>query len=157
MRPWSIFAAFGLIISAGRSSLAAEVQLGSHLFTVPDGFEVELVAGPPLVLRPIVAELDDDGHLYVADSAGVNQRPEMLLAEKPHRILRLTDSDGDGRFDESKIFADRLTFPEGAMWHRGALYVASPPDILKLEDTDGDGVADRRSVWLTGFPLNGKG
>ena len=35
-----------------------ELQLNGHTFTLPDGFEIELVAGPPLVDRPIVADFD---------------------------------------------------------------------------------------------------
>jgi hypothetical protein len=35
--------------------------------TVPPGFAIEQVAGPPLVDRPIVAAFDEAGRLYVAD------------------------------------------------------------------------------------------
>ena len=71
------------------------------MMTVPAGFEVERVAGPPLVDRPIVADFDEEGRLYVADSSGSNDRVEIQLAERPHRIVRLEDTDGDGRFDKS--------------------------------------------------------
>jgi putative membrane-bound dehydrogenase-like protein len=124
-------------------------------FAVPPGFEVELVAGPPLVDRPIVADFDDEGRLYVADSSGSNDKVEKQLAEKPHRIVRLEDTDGDGRFDTSTVFADRMMFPEGAMWFDGSLYVAAPPSIWKLTDTDGDGTADRREEWFRGKTLTG--
>ena len=49
------------------------------------------------------------------------------LAEKPHRIVRLEDSDGDGKFDKRTVFADKMMFPEGTMWLDGSLYVAAPP------------------------------
>ncbi len=123
--------------------------------TVPPGFTVELVAGPPLVNRPIVADFDEEGRLYVADSSGSNDKVDRQLAERPHRIVRLEDSDGDGRFDKSVVFADRMMFPEGAMWLDGSLYVAAPPSIWKLTDTDGDGVADRREEWFQGKTLTG--
>ena len=123
------------------------------VLTVPAGFEVERVAGPPLVNRPIVADFDDEGRLYVADSSGSNDKVEKQLADKPHRIVRLEDKDGDGRFDSSVVFADRMMFPEGAMWFDGSLYVAAPPSIWKLTDTDGDGVADRREEWFQGKTL----
>lgn len=123
--------------------------------TVPPGFVVERVAGPPLVDRPIVADFDEDGRLYVADSSGSNDKVEKQLADKPHRIVRLEDKDGDGRFDTSIVFADRMMFPEGAMWFEGSLYVAAPPSIWKLTDTDGDGVADRREEWFQGKTLTG--
>src|SRR5687767_4469875 len=121
--------------------------------TVPDGFEVERVAGPPLVDRPIVADFDDEGRLYVADSSGSNDKVQKQLAEKPHRIVRLEDKNGDGHFDTSVVFADKMMFPEGTMWFDGSLYVAAPPSIWKLTDTDGDGVADRREEWFEGKTL----
>ena len=79
----------------------------------------------------------------------------MQLENKPHRILRLEDSDGDGRFDSRTVFADRMMFPEGTLWFAGSLYVAAPPSIWKLTDTDGDGVADRREEWFQGKTLTG--
>src|SRR3990170_6310099 len=123
--------------------------------TVPAGFVVERVAGPPLVDRPIVADFDEGGRLYVADSSGSNDKVEKQLAEKPHRIVRLEDTDGDGRFDKSIVFADAMMFPEGTMWFDGSLYVAAPPSIWKLTDTNGDGVADRREEWFEGKTLTG--
>ena len=69
--------------------------------------------------------------------------------------MRLEDTDGDGRFDKSTVFADKMMFPEGTMWYDGSLYVAAPPSIWKLTDTDGDGVADQRVEWFQGKTLTG--
>jgi putative membrane-bound dehydrogenase-like protein len=132
-----------------------QVRLGSHTFTLPEGFEIEQVAGPPLVNRPIVADFDEDGRLYVADSSGSNDPVKVQLEKKPHRIMRLEDTHGDGKFDKSVIFADKMMFPEGVMWLDGSLYVGAPPSIWKLTDTDGDGVADRREEWYKGKTLGG--
>src|SRR5258708_5492111 len=132
---------------------AGEITLDGHKFTLPDGFEIERVAGPPLVDRPITCDFDEQGRLYVADSSGSNDKVEKQLAETPHRIVRLEDTDGDGRFDKSTVFADKMMFPEGTMWLDGSLYVAAPPSIWKLTDTDGDGGADKREEWFTGKTL----
>ncbi len=105
--------------------------------------------------RPIVADFDDRGRLYVADSSGSNANVQDQLKEKPHRIVRLEDTDGDGVFDESIVFADLLMFPEGVLWHQGAIYCGAPPEIWRLEDTDGDGVADQREVWFDAKTLTG--
>src|SRR5579875_306042 len=81
------------------TSEAREFRLNGRSFTLPDDFEIEQVAGPPLVDRPIVADFDERGRLYVADSSGSNDKVRNQLAKKPHRVVRLEDTDGDGRFD----------------------------------------------------------
>lgn len=137
------------------TSLGGEVHLNGRVFQLPDGFELEVAAGPELAERPITASFDELGRLYVADSSGSNDPVQKQLEEKPHRILRLEDTDGDGRFDRRIEFADRMMFPEGTLWFEGSLYVAAPPSIWKLTDTDGDGVADKREEWFEGKTLTG--
>ncbi len=139
----------------GYSATAAEVQLNGHTFTLPDGFEIQLVGNAPVVNRPITAEFDEQGRLYVSESSGTNDKIQEQLEKKPHRILRLEDSDGDGVFEKSNVFADKMMFPEGTMWYAGSLYVAAPPSIWKLTDTNDDGVADQREEWYQGKTLTG--
>lgn len=139
----------------GSSARAATVELDGQQFTLPDGFSIELVAQPPLVNRPICADFDEQGRLYVADSSGSNDNVKIQLENRPHRVVRLEDTNGDGRFDNSVVFADKMMFPEGAMWHDGSLYVSAPPVIWKLTDLDQDGVADQRDVWFDGKTLTG--
>jgi putative membrane-bound dehydrogenase-like protein len=134
---------------------AGEFRLGDRTLKVPAGFVVEQVTGPPLVDRPITAAFDELGRLYVSDSSGSNDNVQKQLAERPHRIVRLDDRDGDGHYETRTVFADRMMFPEGTMWLDGSLYVAAPPSIWKLTDTDGDGVADKRFEWFQGKTLTG--
>jgi putative heme-binding domain-containing protein len=122
---------------------------------VPEGWIVERVAAAPLVERPVLASFDDRGRLYVIDSAGVNLKGSELLKDPPHRIRLLEDTDGDGRFDKSTLWADKLVFPQGLLWHEGAVYTTSPPGFWKLEDADGDGVCDKRTELVTGFANTG--
>ena len=128
---------------------------GLAAITVPPGFVVEEVAASPLVERPMLAAFDDAGRLYVCDSAGVNLRGPELSKNPPHRIRVLEDTDGDGRFDKSTVFADKLVFPQGIVWHDGAVFCSSPPSFWRLEDADGDLVADRREELVTGFANTG--
>ncbi|MBI2825496.1 MAG: HEAT repeat domain-containing protein [Planctomycetia bacterium] len=143
---------------AARSIADDDAPTGSDWRTtirVPPGFEVQLVAGLPLVEHPVMAGFDERGRLFVADNAGVNFPAEELLEKLPNCVRMLEDTDGDGQFDRSTVFADKMTFPMGALAHRGALYVASPPFIWRLEDTDGDGVADRRDQIVGRFGFIG--
>ncbi|MBI5799419.1 MAG: c-type cytochrome [Verrucomicrobia bacterium] len=142
-------------VALATAAQAAQTNLNGHAFTLPDGLTVELVAGASLVERPISIAFDERGRLYATDSSGSNEKGPTQYERKDHRIVRLEDTDGDGRFDKSVVFADKMMFPEGAMFYEGSLYVAAPPQVWKLTDTDGDGVADKREVWHDGKTLTG--
>ncbi len=114
------------------------------------GFMVELVASEPLIKSPSVFDWDAQGRLWVVEM------PDYPLGMdgkgKPGGMVKiLTDTDGDGRYDEAKIFLEDLSFPTGIMpWRKGVL-IASSPSIIFAADTDGDGRADERRVIFTGF------
>ena len=129
---------------------AETVPLAPHTFTIPEGYELKRVAAPPLVQRPIHMSFDVDGVLYVTDSSGNSNNAPDQLNDPQHRVLRLVDRDGDGTFDESTVFADKLPFPEGILVHDGSVFVGAPPHIWKLRDTNGDHMADERTVWFDG-------
>ncbi|HEY2573783.1 MAG TPA: neutral/alkaline non-lysosomal ceramidase N-terminal domain-containing protein, partial [Verrucomicrobiaceae bacterium] len=117
---------------------------------VPDGFEVELVAAEPLVLDPVAFDWDERGRLWVVEMA------DYPLGMDGHgkpagRVRILEDTDGDGRYDKSSIFADDLNFPTGILCWRGGCLVTAAPDVLFLKDTKGAGRADVRQKLLTGF------
>ncbi len=157
MKPVVLRAAGFVFASVAFAASAAQFKFGTQTLTVPDGFEIELIAASPLVDRPISVALDEQGRLFATDSAGTGGKASEHITTKPHRIVRLEDVDGDGRYDRGTVFADRMMFPEGAMWLDGSLYVSAPPEIWKLTDTNGDGVADKREVWHDGKTLGGCG
>jgi putative membrane-bound dehydrogenase-like protein len=155
MRMYLSLLLFGILFSDAVE--AGETVIGSRTLRVPDGFEVELAADPSLVGRPIAVARDEKGRMYVTDSGGMTERAEKQLEAKPHSIRRLEDIDGDGIYDRSTLFADKLMFPEGCLWHDGSLYVAAPPEIWKFTDADDDGHAEKREVWFDGTTLTGCG
>ena len=131
------------------------VEFHGRNFTVAEGYTLSVAAPLSLVERPIEACFDDKGRLYVTESSGSNEKVEEQLKKKPHRLLRIEDTDGDGVFDKRTAFADSLMFPEGVLWHLGVVYVAAPPQIWKFTDADDDGVAEKREVWFDGKTLTG--
>lgn len=144
-----------LVLALPLLAPAAQFKFATHTFTVPDGFEVEIAAGTDLVPRPVSGSFDEQGRLYVTDSSGSNAKPAEQTNNPTHRVLRLEDTDGDGKFDKTTVFADKVMFPEGCLWYDGSVYVAAPPHIWKFTDTNNDGVADVREIWHNGQTLTG--
>ncbi|NNE93117.1 MAG: c-type cytochrome [Verrucomicrobiales bacterium] len=134
-----------------------QITIAPHTFSIPEGYVLRQVAAPPLVQRPIHMSFDEEGVLYVTDSSGNTDKAPVQLKDPQHRVLRLIDRDGDGVFDESALFADKLPFPEGILVHEGAVYVGAPPHIWKFRDTNGDHVADERTIWFDGGSIGGCG
>ncbi|HWB07723.1 MAG TPA: PVC-type heme-binding CxxCH protein [Pirellulales bacterium] len=134
---------------------AAEVTAGRYTFRVPDGFTVQTVAEEPLVKYPICADFDERGRLYVCESSGTAEWNKPQPKETPHRVIRLEDTDGDGRFDCRTTFAEFDMMAQGSAWLGGSLYVAAAPMIWKLTDSDDDGVAESRQAWVTTESVTG--
>src|SRR5205085_7454283 len=106
----------------------------TSVIQAPPGFTVEQVAGPDKVQYPMMAVLDDRCRLLVTESSGKNVKGADMPKHPECRISVFEDTDGDGVYDRSKVFADKLSLPMGALWYHGSLYVASPPDFIRLDD-----------------------
>src|SRR4051794_20077030 len=130
--------------------------------TVADGLQVELFAAEPMVINPTSMDVDHLGRVWVCEA--VNYRNKMfkkpLNRPEGDRVVILTDKDGDGKADESKVFyqGPELYGPIGVCVAKDAagpgykVFVCQSPDILIFEDKDGDGKADGPpKKFLTGF------
>jgi len=116
------------------------------IVTAP-GFRVEQVAAEPLVTDPIAMSFDEQGRLYVVEMHDYSEDAEGNLGV----IHLLTDTNGDGQFDTSEVFADKLSWPTAVICYDGGIFVGAAPDILFCKDTDGDGKADLVTKVFTGF------
>src|SRR3954468_11744965 len=114
---------------------------------VAPGFRMELVASEPQVIDPVAVSTDENGHMYVVEMRDYSEEDKEFLG----RIRLLTDEDGDGRFETSKVFLDKLSWPTAVICYGGGVFIGDPPDILYAKDTNGDGVADVKKVIYTGF------
>ncbi len=130
-------------------------NIGPHHFIVAPDHRVSRAMVPGLVDRPISAAFDEKGRLFVTESSGSNEPAAVQAKTKPHRILRLEDTDGDGVFDKRTVFADNLMLPQGIMVFRGEVWTGTPPQIWRLLDSDDDGVADKRILFHDGGTLTG--
>ncbi len=123
---------------------------------VPDGFTVELVAAEPLVMDPVSFAWGADGRLWVVEMADYNWLPvDDKSPDKPRgRVVFLTDTDGDGKYDKRTVFLDDLHYPTSVLPWRNGILVTAAPDILYAEDStpkDDNHKADKREVLYTGF------
>jgi putative membrane-bound dehydrogenase-like protein len=118
--------------------------------TLPEGFKATLFAGEPNVMQPIAFDFDDRGRLWVVECFSY---PD--FKEQGHdRILIFTDKNGDGQFDERKVFLDNGHRLSGITLGFGGVWVTSAPNLLFFPDADGDDVPDAKpTIVLDGWTL----
>lgn len=116
-------------------------------FEVLPGYEIQQTAAEPIVVDPVAMCFDEQGRLYVIEMRDYSEQ----ATERLGRVRLLRDADGDGRFDESQVFAEDLSWPTAITCYDGGVFVGAPPDLYYLKDTDGDGRADVRRTVFTGF------
>ena len=116
-------------------------------FTVAEGFEIQAVACEPLIASPVAIEWDAQGRLYVCEMRGYSEDRDAGLS----RIRRLEDTDQDGVFDTSLVYADGLLWPTAIFPYKGGLFVGDAPNLYYFRDDDEDGKAETKEVVLTGF------
>jgi putative membrane-bound dehydrogenase-like protein len=108
----------------------------ARAMTVPPGFHVTLFAGEPDVVQPIAMAIDDRGRIWVAEAYSYPRRVRDDQARD--RILIFEDTDGDGRFNNRKVFAERLNLVSGLAVGFGGVWVGAAPHLLFIPDKDGD-------------------
>ncbi len=147
-------------------------------FHLPDGFRMEVVVSEPLIASPTGVCWDERGRMFVTELHGYNLEGQLDIEElnktgkldtKVRRIEAddrfklaaragtygvvklLRDTNGDGRMDETIVWATNLPPAYGIVAARGGVIVACAPDIVYLADRNGDGRPAVREVLFTGF------
>lgn len=119
-------------------------------FKLLPGFRMELAAAEPDVVDPVAICFDERGRMFVVEMRGYSEDKDKKIS----RIRLLEDTDNDGRFERSTVFAEGLLWPTALFYVNDGLLVADAPDIYFFKDTDGDGRADERKVLFTGFGIS---
>src|SRR5688572_9623243 len=109
MKHIPITVATGLLLGLGALSPARAAAPARVVpAELPEGLELVVAAAPPLVTHPIMGAFDDRGRLFVGDAAGLNLNKKGLEEQLPNRVLMLEVVDGDGVFDKTSTFADKM-------------------------------------------------
>ncbi len=115
--------------------------------TPPAGFDLTMFAGPPDISYPTCLAADPAGPLFV----GVDLNGSLGRKDQKGKVVRCTDTDGDGKADKFVTFTE-VDSPRGLWWDgKDTLYVLHPPTITAYTDTDGDGKADKSVDVVTGL------
>ncbi len=93
--------------------------------TLPEGYEATVFGKPPQGGYPVQVSAAIDGTIFVAiDENGSLGRDRNTAEQKPGKVVRMRDTDGDGHADEFITFCD-VESPRGVIWD-GVPVVQSP-------------------------------
>jgi mono/diheme cytochrome c family protein len=122
-------------------------------FLLPPGYKIELVLADPLIESPVGVTFDGNGRMYVLEMRSYMQDADGTNSRAPiSRISRHEDTNGDGTYDRSTVFVDRMVMPRIAFPLEDGVILTLETDnrdMFKHTDTNGDGVADRKELFYS--------
>ena len=121
-------------------------------FQIAKGYQISLAASDPQIGDPVAAQFGPDGRLWVVEMQGYMPNLDGTTEDQPRgRVVVLEDKDGDGVFETSTVFLDKIVMPRAIALHRDGVLVGAPPHLWFCRDTNGDGKADEKIEVATDF------
>lgn len=152
-----IFVVACVATAATAQDAPAPLAEAASRMKLPEGFTATLFAGEPDVVQPIAFAFDDRGRLWVVECLSYPDWQTDLSTPGQDRVLIFEDRDGDGRFDERKVFLDNGQNLSGIELGFGGVWLCSTPNFLFVPDADRDDVPDGPPrVLLDGWSLEAK-
>lgn len=143
------------ILAVGHNLLSQQTpRQTAQSFKAAEGLEVTLWAAEPDVINPTNIDIDARGRVWVLEA--VNYRRTLSgqkdLRPSGDRITILEDSDGDGKADKTKIFAQdpSLRSPLGIAVLGDKVIVSQSPDLIVFTKDERDNIV-KKEVLLTGW------
>jgi mono/diheme cytochrome c family protein len=116
---------------------------------IPAGFRLDCIASEPMVEEPAMMAFDGNGALYVCEWRTYMQDEHGTGQLDPvSRVVKLVDTDGDGRMDQRTVFIDNVVLPRTIlpMGDRVLVSLTGSSSIWSYFDDNHDGVSDRREL-----------
>jgi mono/diheme cytochrome c family protein len=120
---------------------------------VPKGTRLQCVASEPMVEEPASMAFDGNGSIYVCEWRTYMQDEHATGQLDPvSRVVKLTDTDGDGKMDKRTVFIDNVILPRSILplHDRVLVHFTESQTIWAYFDDNKDGVSDRREVAWQG-------
>lgn len=119
---------------------------------LPEGFSVSLYAAEPDVQQPISMCWDAQGRMWVVENYTYADAQTNFDNRLNDRVLVFTDTNGDGRFDERKVFWDQGKRVTSIEIGHGGVWLLAAPNLLFIPDKNADAQADGEpTIVLDGF------
>ncbi len=120
---------------------------------VSEGLEVTTMATEPMLKNPTNMDVDERGRVWITEA--YNYRPSINgnpVNESGDRIIILEDTNGDGRFDTTKVFyhGPEVNAPLGVCVLGNQVLVSQSPYVWSFYDDNGDDKADRKQILFQG-------
>ncbi|MFZ9747298.1 MAG: PVC-type heme-binding CxxCH protein, partial [Opitutaceae bacterium] len=150
----SDFVLWNLARAEGKAAPFLTGEQAVARMTPAPGLEVRLAAAEPMITQPMAFCWDDRGRLWIAENRDYETRRTGFANHGDSRILILEDTDGDGTFDQRKVFLEGIPFPAAIAVGFGGLWLGAPPNLLFVPDRDADDRADADiQIRLTGWGI----
>ena len=105
--------------------------------STPRGIKVEIVAEGAAVGTPLVMAFGERGRLFVLQA-----KTDKL----PQRLVALSDSDADGRFEKSEVVMNDLAGKSGLLFDDGWFYLAGNGTVIRRRANDGKLVVELQAA-----------
>src|SRR6185503_17369253 len=133
-----------LLVAVAASAWRSAPQAVDDRFVLPDDLEITLWAESPMFFNPTNIDVDARGRIWVAEAVNYRRfntaKADPLAHPSGDRIVILSDTDGDGRADSSKVFVqdEDLRAPLGVAVIGDKVIVSASPHLVVFTDADGD-------------------
>ncbi|MBN3584212.1 PQQ-dependent sugar dehydrogenase [Algoriphagus aestuarii] len=116
--------------------------------------DLTLFASEPMMINPTNMDIDDRGRVWITEAYNYrsNLNPRNPTKEEGDRILIMTDTNGDGVADESKVFyqGNDINAALGIAVLGEKVYVSVSPYVYVFTDADGDDVPEKKEILFEG-------
>lgn len=146
MRSVDFRMALVILVAAGQLSWTLQLTLAAEpdpeIEILQPGVRLTLFAEHPDLVTPTGVDIDSEGNVWVV-ATHTHFRPEQYDGPTHDEVLVFTDSTGDGRADQRRVFYNAtVATMDLTLGPDGWVYLAERSRILRIRDSTGDGKAD---------------